>query len=138
MDVIPTISEDQIMTWRTDGVVALRGVMSEDWLNLLREGVDATLADPSGVSKDYAEPDKYDVELFEVEPGDAVAFHGKSLHSATPNSSKDIRRRALSLRFGGDDITWNPRPYIPSVPDRPDLIAGGPVDSEQYPRIWTA
>ncbi len=84
-----------------------------------------------------AEDGKYDVELFEVEPGDAVAFHGKSLHWATPNSSKDIRRHALSLRFGGDDITWNPRPHIPSVPDRPDLTAGGPVDSEQYPRLWT-
>lgn len=269
MDVTPTISENQIAAWRTDGVVVLRGVVSEDWLDVLREGVDAALAAPSGVSKDYAkdgkgrfftdhfvhrrfetfrrflydsstaavaaqlmgahkinlidehllvkepgtriptywhhdlpyfevagddfcsiwipldpvteatgamkfvkgshlwgklfhpirigegtlvdqaealdgpapdidaEPDKYDIELFEVEPGDAIAFHGTTLHAATANISTDIRRRALALRFTGDDIIWNPRPYIPSVPDQPDLTAGGPIDCDQYPRIWT-
>jgi len=270
MEAVPVLSEDQITTWRTDGVVALRGVVSDVWLDILRDGVDEALAAPSGVSKDYAErgkgrfftdhfmyrhigafrrflyespvaavaaqlmgagkinlidehllvkepgteiptywhqdfpyfevdgndfcsiwipldpatettgamkfvkgshrwgrlfhpirigdgnlveqaealdgpapdidaaPDTYDVALVELEPGDAVAFHGKVLHAATANSSTATRRRALAVRFGGDDITWNPRPYIPSVPDRPDLIAGGPVDSDQYPRLWTA
>lgn len=270
METVPRISKDRIAAWRTDGVVALRGVLSADWLDLLRDGVEQALAAPSRVSKDYvadgkgrfftdhfvyrrfaafrrflydspaaaiaaqlmgarkvnlidehllvkepgteiptywhhdqpyfevdgedfcslwipldpvtaatgamkfvkgshrwgklfhpirigdgnlvdqaealdgpapdidAAPDKYDIELFKAVPGDAIAFHGKLLHAATPNSSHDIRRRALSLRFGGDDITWNPRPYIPSVPDRPDLVAGGPIDSDQYPRVWTA
>lgn len=265
-----TISDHDIATWRTDGVVRLRNVVSDDWLDLLRDGVDEVMATPSAVSKDYvkdgqgrfftdhfmhrrfesfrrflydspaaviaaqlmgahkinlidehllvkepgtqvptywhhdypyfevagmdfcsiwfpldpvteatgamkfvkgshrwgklfhpiligegglvdqaealdgpapdidAEPEKYDIELFEVDPGDAVAFHGISLHAATANSSTDQRRRALSLRFAGDDITWNPRPYIPSVPDQPDLEAGGPIDSDQYPRLWTA
>ena len=85
-----------------------------------------------------AEPEKYDIELIELDPGDCIAFHGTVLHSATANLSADVRRRALSLRFAGDDITWNPRPYIPSVPDQPDLVEGGPLDSDQYPRIWTA
>jgi ectoine hydroxylase-related dioxygenase (phytanoyl-CoA dioxygenase family) len=84
-----------------------------------------------------AEPDKYDIELFEMEPGDCIAFHGTTLHSATPNSSSDRRRRALSLRFAGDDITWNPRPFRSSGPGRPDLNAGDPIDSDQYPQIWT-
>jgi len=84
------------------------------------------------------DPDKYEIELFEMKPGDCVAFHGATLHSATPNSSNKIRRRALSLRFAGDDITWNPRPFRSSGPDRPELEAGDPIDSEQYPRIWTA
>jgi len=270
MVVTAVIDDKQIADWRKHGVVVLRDVMSEDWLELLRGGVDSAMAAPSRVSKDYvedgegrfftdhfmhrrfepfrrflfdstaaaiaaqlmgaqkinlidehllvkepgtqvptywhhdfpyfevdgddfcslwfpldpvteatgamkfvkgshrwgklfhpirigdgnlvdqaealdgpapdidAEPEKYDIELFEVEPGDAVAFHGKSLHAATANSSTNMRRRALSLRFGGDDITWNPRAYIPSVPDQPDLTAGGPIDSDQYPRIWTA
>ena len=84
-----------------------------------------------------AEPEKYDIALYELAPGDCLAFHGTALHAATPNLTKDIRRRALSLRFGGDDIAWTPRPYIPSVPDQPDLVEGGPIDSDQYPRIWT-
>ena len=269
-ELIPSITDEQAAAWRKDGVLALRGVFSEDWLALLRDGVDEAMSTPSDVSKDYAkdgkgrfftdhfmfrrfdsfrrflydspaaaiaaelmgatkinlidehllvkepgtenptywhhdlpyfevsgddfcslwipldpvteatgalkfvkgshlwgklfhpirigegalvdqaekldgpapdidaEPDKYDIEMFEVEPGDVIAFHGTSLHSATPNSSTHIRRRALSVRFAGDDITWNPRPYIPSVPDQPDLVEGGPLDSDQYPRIWTA
>jgi ectoine hydroxylase-related dioxygenase (phytanoyl-CoA dioxygenase family) len=84
-----------------------------------------------------AEPAKYNIELFEMDPGDCVAFHGATLHSATPNSSSDRRRRALSLRFAGDDITWNPRPFRSSGPGRPNLKAGDPIDSDQYPRIWT-
>lgn len=84
-----------------------------------------------------AEPDKYDVEMFDMDPGDCIAFHGATLHSATPNSSSGSRRRALSLRFAGDDIRWNPRPFRSSGPGRPDLAPGAPIDSDQYPRIWT-
>jgi len=85
-----------------------------------------------------AAPEKYDIELIELDPGDCVAFHAAVLHAATPNLSAATRRRALAVRFAGDDITWQPRAYIPSVPDTPDLVEGGPIDSEIYPRIWTA
>ncbi|MEE8333513.1 MAG: phytanoyl-CoA dioxygenase family protein [Alphaproteobacteria bacterium] len=85
-----------------------------------------------------AEPEKYDIETIELDPGDCVAFHAAILHAATPNLSATMRRRALAVRFAGDDITWQPRAYIPSVPDTPDLVEGGPIDSEIYPRIWTA
>ncbi len=36
------------------------------------------------------------------------------------------------------DDTWRPRAYIPSVPDTPDLVEGGPIDSQIYRRIRTA
>lgn len=97
-------------------------------------------ADPlDGPAPDIdAEPDRYDVRLFEVAPGDCVAFHAAVLHAATANTSPTIRRRALSVRFAGDDVTWQPRAYIPSVPDRPDLTPGGPIDGDQYPVVWRA
>jgi ectoine hydroxylase-related dioxygenase (phytanoyl-CoA dioxygenase family) len=93
-----------------------------------------------GPAPDIAgEPDKYDIVTFdEMQPGDCLAFQAAVLHYAAPNTTQSTRRRALSVRFAGDDVTWQPRPYIPSVPDTPDLVAGGPLDSEQYPVVWTA
>ena len=85
-----------------------------------------------------AAPDKYDIALYELEPGDCLAFHAAILHAAMPNRTNTVRRRAVSVRFAGDDVTWQPRPYIPSVPDAPDLIEGGPLDSDQYPVIWSS
>jgi ectoine hydroxylase-related dioxygenase (phytanoyl-CoA dioxygenase family) len=107
---------------------------------LIGEGGLVDKADPlDGPAPDIdADPDAYDIEMIETGPGDVIAFHGLTLHAATGNQSPDQRRRALSLRLAGDDVTWNPRAYIPSVPDQPDLTPGGPVDSDQYPRLWTA
>ncbi|MBK17721.1 MAG: phytanoyl-CoA dioxygenase [Rhodospirillaceae bacterium] len=85
-----------------------------------------------------AEPEKYDIVTFDdLEPGDCLAFQAAVLHYASPNVSTGTRRRAVSIRFAGDDVTWQPRPYIPSVTDSPDLVAGGPLDSDQYPVVWT-
>ena len=84
------------------------------------------------------EPEKYDIVTFDnLEPGDCLAFQAAVLHHASPNITKSERRRAVSIRFAGDDVTWQPRSYIPSVPDTPDLVPGGPIDCEQYPLVWS-
>ncbi len=85
-----------------------------------------------------AEPDKYEVVSWDLQPGDCVAFHAALLHGAYANLSPQVRRRALAVRFAGDDAVWQPREYIPSVPDTPDLTPGGPLDSDQYPVVWRA
>lgn len=84
-----------------------------------------------------AEPEKYDIVTFEMEPGDCLFFHGAMLHGAYPNLSSATRRRALSLRFAGDDVTWQPKSYIPSRPETADLAPGGPLGGDQYPELWT-
>jgi ectoine hydroxylase-related dioxygenase (phytanoyl-CoA dioxygenase family) len=83
-----------------------------------------------------ANPDKYNVEMYEMVRGDALFFHAATLHAAEPNQSEHARRRALSLRYGGSKATWEPRDYVPSRPDMPDLIPGGPLDGNDYPVIW--
>ncbi len=85
-----------------------------------------------------AAPDDYDIVSFDMEPGDCLFFHAATLHAAYPNRSSEVRRRALSLRFAGDDATWLPRPYIPSRPEDSVLTEGDPLDSEQYPVVWPA
>ncbi|MGB0630715.1 MAG: phytanoyl-CoA dioxygenase family protein [Alphaproteobacteria bacterium] len=85
-----------------------------------------------------ADPIRYNVELFEMNRGDALFFHAATLHAAEPNRSPGTRRRALSLRYGGSRATWEPRDYVPSRPETPDLVPGGPLDGDDYPVIWQA
>ena len=85
-----------------------------------------------------AAPENYDIASWDLQPGDCLAFQASILHGAYANTSPDIRRRALAVRFAGDDAVWQPREYIPSVPDTPDLIPGGALDSDQYPVVWRA
>ncbi len=41
------LSETEIETYRRDGVVALRGIFKQSWLDRLRSGIERDLADPS-------------------------------------------------------------------------------------------
>ncbi len=52
---------------------------------------------------------------WEMEPGDAVAFHYRTLHGARGNTSA-TRRRAFSLRLVGDDARYVERPGPTSPP----------------------
>ena len=39
---------------------------------------------------------------WESEPGDAIAFHGRTIHGAPGNNSRKRKRRVLSLRWVGE------------------------------------
>ncbi len=56
-----------------------------------------------------------DIREWALEPGDAVAFNYWILHGARGNTT-DQRRRALSLRFVGDDARYVERPGKTSPP----------------------
>jgi ectoine hydroxylase-related dioxygenase (phytanoyl-CoA dioxygenase family) len=84
-----------------------------------------------------ADPTAFDIRCWALEPGDAVAFNMLTLHAAGPSPT---RRRALSLRFVGDDVTYAPRPWKTS-PDFAEiggeLAAGGPLDHPLFPVVWS-
>lgn len=84
--------------------------------------------------------DDPDVEVltWELEPGDAIAFHMLSLHAA-PGVPGPARRRVLSLRYLGDDAVhaprrWTTSPPFPGLED--ELAAGGPMDHPLFPVVW--
>jgi ectoine hydroxylase-related dioxygenase (phytanoyl-CoA dioxygenase family) len=56
-----------------------------------------------------------DIREWEMEPGDAVAFHYATLHGARGNTAA-ARRRAFSLRLVGDDARYVERPGRTSPP----------------------
>lgn len=77
---------------------------------------------------------------WDVKPGDCLIHHGWILHSAPGNSSGEQRRRAHAIRYGGDDIVWDPRPDVvatitPLSPLPINLQAGEPLGGEAFPRI---
>ncbi len=61
------------------------------------------------------EPGKFPTVEWAMQPGDAVAFHFKTVHGARGNMSK-TQRRALTLRFIGDDARYVERPGPTSPP----------------------
>lgn len=79
----------------------------------------------------------YDIVSFELEPGDCTIHHGLLLHGAQPNRLKNIRRRAYIQRWAGHDVTYNPRPNLQKMLRDPMIPAGGPLDSELFPVVWT-
>ncbi len=71
---------------------------------------------------------------FDLEPGDAIAFHFLTLHGAPGNTSTTERRRAFAARFTGDDATFARRPGIMSPPfPEVTLSDGSPLDSDWFP-----
>jgi ectoine hydroxylase-related dioxygenase (phytanoyl-CoA dioxygenase family) len=95
---------------------------------------------PEGTLKELpdidANPDTFKILAWPLEPGDAVFFHMLTLHGAGGAGSK--RRRVLSVRFIGDDITHAPRPWRTSPPFpglEQKLPKGAPLDHPLFPLL---
>ena len=85
-----------------------------------------------------AEPDRYRIVEWQMEPGDAVAFHFKSLHGARGNDSPK-RRRAFSVRFVGDDARYISRVGRTSPPfPGHDMADGQRLREDWFPVIYRA
>ena len=57
-----------------------------------------------------ADPDAYDVLSWDLDPGDAVAFHLATLHGNAPVDARHPERNTLILGFFGDDCIYKPLP----------------------------
>jgi len=97
---------------------------------------EGTLADLPDIEADRS---AYNILGWELEPGDAVFFHMLTLHAAAGVGAS--RRRVLSVRFLGDDITHAPRQWktSPAFPGLElELPAGAPMDHPLFPVLWEA
>ena len=81
------------------------------------------------------DPATHRIVGWELERGDAVAFHMLTLHSSAGSTD---RRRVFSVRLLGDDMVHAPRAWATS-PDFPglaaELPAGAPLDHPLFPLI---
>ena len=84
---------------------------------------------------------EYDIVSFEMAPGDALIFSAWILHGARGNSSSTQDRVALSTRWLGDDVLWDPREGVdPTVDPAQVLVDPGmpPRDNSFFPEIFSA
>ena len=84
-----------------------------------------------------ADPDRWRVIGWDLEPGDAVFFNMLTVHGAGGSSQ---RRRVLSVRLLGDDMIHAPRPWTTSPPFpglEKELAEGAAMDHPLFPVLWT-
>lgn len=77
--------------------------------------------------------DKYDIVSWEVKPGDALLFHALTLHGARGNNSATKKRRAITTRWCGDDVTYSKK-VIPEL-YKHDLKTGDALSGRAFPQI---
>ena len=72
-----------------------------------------------------------------LQPGDALVFHGYILHSA-PGNPLPYRRRAMITRWCGDDCLYAGDKHDQLGPPFPDcpISPGEPMTCELFPLVW--
>lgn len=83
-----------------------------------------------------ADPDRWDIVSFEVEPGDVILHHVRTLHGAGGNPSADWRR-AVSFRYCGEGIRYWDRPgATPQIKGAQGHGDGDILSPEVFPVVW--
>jgi ectoine hydroxylase-related dioxygenase (phytanoyl-CoA dioxygenase family) len=86
-----------------------------------------------------AHREDYTILGWAMEPGDAVAFHFRSVHGAPANTGSPRRRRVFSARWVGDDAVFVDRKGRGSPPFRHlTLATGEPLDGPDFPVVFTS
>jgi ectoine hydroxylase-related dioxygenase (phytanoyl-CoA dioxygenase family) len=79
----------------------------------------------------------YGIIHFDVEPGDVIVHHYRTIHGTGGNHSRYQVRRAASLRYCGDDIRFKTRPWAPrQLHHTTRLNDGDPLSGPDFPVVW--
>ncbi len=99
---------------------------------------DAPIADTEGdlVPDIRGRRGDYDLVTFETGPGDVVVHHACTIHGAEGNSSTDRMRRAISVRYCGDDARYHRRRGAPLKAHHQLVADGDPLGGPDCPLVW--
>ena len=76
------------------------------------------------------------VVSFDLRPGDVTVHHARTLHGAPANTTADRRRRALSVRYCGDDARYHMRKGVPPKAHHAQVREGDVLDHPDCPVVW--
>jgi ectoine hydroxylase-related dioxygenase (phytanoyl-CoA dioxygenase family) len=103
--------------------------------------VDSPYTDIPDFEADYG---KYDWLVSEAEPGDLLLHHPMTVHGSRGNTTSG-HRRAITSFYVGNSTVWNPHAAnmfnnknLTGHVTAPDLVAGGPVECDMFPRVRPA
>jgi ectoine hydroxylase-related dioxygenase (phytanoyl-CoA dioxygenase family) len=82
-----------------------------------------------------AHRDQFDVVHYETEPGDCLLHHPLTLHGAPPNSSTSVRRRAIAIRYVGEDTRFVGGGAGAPIMNE-DQPIGAKLDEAEHPVVW--
>ncbi len=77
-----------------------------------------------------------EILCFEMKRGDLTVHHALTLHGAEGNGSSSQRRRAMSVRYCGDDARYRIRRGAAQKPHHAEVSAGDPLDHPDCPVVW--
>lgn len=83
------------------------------------------------------DPDDRAVLCETMEPGDLSVHDARTLHGAGPNTSETVWRRAVSVRYCGDDVRVSFRSGLPTSEHQASLAEGDAlIDGPVTPQVW--
>ena len=73
---------------------------------------------------------------FDTEPGDVTVHHARTIHGANGNASATRRRRAISVRYVGDDARFMVRTGAPAKSHHAEMRDGDELTVDCFPLAW--
>ena len=83
--------------------------------------------------------DKLKLLSWEMQAGDCIVFHMRTLHGAPATTHAKTRRRGFSTRWMGDDAKFAIRPWKTSPPfPEVTLQPGDAMHHDSFPAMWSS
>ena len=88
-----------------------------------------------------ADPERFGTVSWELQPGDCIAFNGRTMHGGSGRLDNDISLKVFTTKWMGDDVRIKFRNYgmdpdFSSLMIKKGLKSGDRPDTDMYPQIW--
>ena len=83
-----------------------------------------------------ARPEAFELLSFAMQPGDVAVHHARTLHGAPGNRSASLRRRAISVRYCGDDVRYRFRDGAPRKAHHAAFSDGDALGGAETPLVF--
>jgi len=89
-----------------------------------------------------SEPERYGVVSWKMQPGDCIAFNGRTMHGGSGKLDNKQNLRVFTTKWLGDDARIKFRNYgmdpdFSSLMIKKGLKSGDRPDTDMYPQIWS-
>jgi ectoine hydroxylase-related dioxygenase (phytanoyl-CoA dioxygenase family) len=88
-----------------------------------------------------ADPERFGVVSWDMQPGDCIAFNGRTMHGGSGKLDDDCELRVFTTKWVGDDVRIKFRDCGMDPDHSPDMIkkglkSGDRPGTDLYPQIW--
>ena len=88
-----------------------------------------------------ADPKRFGVVSWDMQPGDCIVFNGRTMHGGSGKLDDDCELRVFTTKWVGDDVRIKFRDCGMDPDHSPDMIEkglkpGDRPDTDLYPHIW--